>query len=158
MLHDHKKHSFWDRVTSFVTREDLSVIEICHEDNFRLSVAALLIIVATSDKDFVEEEHQLIKTLLVEEFDLPNKAVEELIANAQNEAEDAIDLYGFIRIINKNLDQEGRQDIVRLLWRIVFADRKIKHLEDNMMNKLCHLLGVSKSDSVAIKNEIYEEI
>lgn len=43
-----------------------------------------------------------------------------------------------------------------MLWRVVFADGNIKHKEDQLMRKICHLLGVVWHDSVILKEEVYD--
>lgn len=148
--------SLWNRLTSLIGRENITASDICQDENLHLSVAALLVHVATADEEFEENEYNLIRALLVEEFSLPYEMVTRLVEDAKKQTEESLDLYGFVRIINRNLDQEGRRDIVRMLWHVVFADEKIKPWEDVMMRKICHLLGVSQHDSVALKEESYE--
>ncbi|TVQ82576.1 MAG: TerB family tellurite resistance protein [Micavibrio sp.] len=155
MLHDHKIKSFWQKLTGLVGKKELSKEEICQEENLRLSVAALLVHVAAADDDFDKTEHLTIRTLLSNEFDLTGEMLDELVDEAKTSTEEAADLYGFVRNINNTLDQEGRQEIVKMLWQVVFADGKIKHNEDSLMRKICHLLGVVWHDSVLLKEEVY---
>ena len=52
------------------------------------------------------------------------------------------------------LEQEGRQEIIRLLWQVALADNHLDNFEVNVISKVAGLLGVSRRDSIAIKHEI----
>jgi len=151
-----KAASVWQKLSNLVSREDLTTEDLCNNENLHLSVAALLIHVATADDDFDIKEEKIIRALLIDQFELPYDVVTRLLSEAHQQTEESLDLYRFVRIINRNLDQEGRKDIVRMLWHVVFIDEKIKHWEDVMMRKICHLLGVVWHDSVELKEEAYE--
>lgn len=156
MLRDNRNKNLWDRLTGLLTRENLNAADLRQEDNLNLSIAALLVQVAAGDDNYDEKEQRSIRAILLNELGIPYEMTTRMMEEAKKQADDAIDFHGFTRIINRNFDQEGRLDVVRMLWRVVFADGKITHGEDQLMRKICHLLGVVWHDSVILKEEVYD--
>ena len=63
----------------------------------------------------------------------------------------AIDLYHFTRKHSEVLDDEGRYQTVRMMWEIVYADRKPNEFEANIIWRAADLLGVSSRQRVALR-------
>jgi len=155
-MRDDKNKNLWDRLTSFISRQDISAEALRQDDNLNLSIAALLVHVAAADDDYDESEQKTIRAILLNELNIPYELTTRMMEEAKKKTAEAIDFYGFVRVINRNFDQEGRLDIVRMLWRVVFADGKIAHNEDQLMRKIGHLLGVVWHDSLILKEDVYD--
>ncbi|NVJ98698.1 MAG: TerB family tellurite resistance protein [Alphaproteobacteria bacterium] len=119
-----------------------------------LATAALLVQVSKADGDFTDDERAQLVACVKDHFDLGQAEAEDLLACAERDQSDATCLYAFTRTIAKELDNEERQEIVRLLWRVAFADRHIDNFEENVLAKVSGLLGVSPADRVRIKHEV----
>jgi len=119
-----------------------------------LATAALLVQVSKADGEFTSDERDQLEACVKEHFGLTNLEAAELLTRAERDQSDATCLYAFTRTIAKELDNEGRQDIVRLLWRVAFADKHIDNFEENVLAKVAGLLGVSPQDRIRIKHEI----
>ena len=119
-----------------------------------LATAALLVQVSKADGAFTDDERDQLMACVKDHFGLDDKAAEALLVRAERDQSDATCLYAFTRTIAKELDNEGRQDIVRLLWRVAFADKHIDNFEENVLAKVAGLLGVSPQDRIRIKHEI----
>lgn len=119
-----------------------------------LATAALLVQVSKADGDFSDEERAQLVACVQDHFGLEQVDAEELLARAERDQNDATCLYAFTRTIAKELDNEERQDIVRLLWRVAFADKHIDNFEENVLAKVSGLLGVSSADRIRIKHEV----
>ncbi|MFC4348766.1 TerB family tellurite resistance protein [Kordiimonas lipolytica] len=119
-----------------------------------LATAALLVQVSKADGEFTSDERDQLEACVKEHFDLTNLEAAELLARAERDQSDATCLYAFTRTIAKELDNEERQEIVRLLWRVAFADRHIDNFEENVLAKVSGLLGVSPHDRIRIKQEV----
>ena len=52
------------------------------------------------------------------------------------------------------LDMEDRIEIVRMMWMVVFADKKNHELEDNMVWRIAELIGVSSRDRTILRNQV----
>tara|TARA_R110002096_G_scaffold430820_2_gene645260 strand:- start:177 stop:623 length:447 start_codon:yes stop_codon:yes gene_type:complete len=119
-----------------------------------LATAALLIQVSLSDGRISQEEKTQLLLCLSEQFSLDSEVAEKILTDAQAEQTEANCLYKFTRVVAGELDQEGRQEIVRLLWKVALVDNHIDNFEDNVLAKVSGLLGVSAQDRIAIKHEV----
>lgn len=123
-------------------------------DGLALATAALLVQVSKADGDFSAQERVSLAECLKDHFSLDGAAATELITRAEMDQADATCLYAFTRTIAKELDQEARQDILRLLWQVASADNHIDNFEENVLAKVSGLLGISSRDRIRLKHEV----
>jgi len=71
---------------------------------------------------------------------------------------DAVDLYAFTSVINRHLDQTGRQELISLLWEMVYADGERHELEDNIVWRVSELVGIDGPDRVALRQRVAERV
>ncbi|MCJ9428302.1 TerB family tellurite resistance protein [Kordiimonas marina] len=128
-----------------------------HHDGLALATAALLVQVSKADGDFSADERALLLGCLEDQFNLESDIADEILARAEREQDDAASLYVFTRAVTRELDQDGRQEIVRLLWRVAFADNQIDNFEENALAKIAGLLGVTAHDRIRLKHEVMAE-
>lgn len=126
-------------------------------DGLALATAALLVQVSKADGEFSGSERTELTASLQGHFGLAADIAEEILVRAEKSQEDATCLYAFTRRITSELDQQGRQAIVKLLWRVAFADDHIDNFEANVLAKVSGLLGVSPRDRVRLKHEVEAE-
>lgn len=119
----------------------------------QLSVAALLVHLAAVDGTMKEEERKTIRGALMDHYDLDEQSVDRLIAQAAQRDAEAVDFYRFTSGITQ-LPMEDRIEIIRMMWTVVFADRKNHELEDNMVWRIAELIGVSSRDRTILRNQI----
>lgn len=143
----------WQKVKSFLSDQTVQPEALTDTQNLRVATAALLVHAAFADDDYSAAEHEKLRQVLQQKFGLEDSDVHNLIESAQHEFSDAVDLYGFVRVINENFDNEGRQEIVKQLWEIILADGRVDNYEDSLIRKVCSLLGVSPRDKVRMRNE-----
>jgi len=131
------------------------------EDNktndLQLATAALLVQVSMADGDFSADERASLTACLTDHFAVIPDVATELLDRAERDQSDTTCLYAFTRTIAKELDHEGRQDIVRLLWQVALTDNILDNFEANVVAKVSGLLGVSSADRVRLKQEVAAE-
>ncbi len=125
---------------------------------FEQNIATLMLLVAMADDEILEAEIQTIKKLLNSKLKLEKNLIDEIIKNAKELAHNSTDIYSFVRDINKNLKQHERQEIIKIFWEVVFADEKLSNMEDNIMRKICNLIGIDKHTYVYLKNEVKQNV
>lgn len=128
------------------------------DNNLQLATAALLVYVSRADGDFSTEERAQLLDCLKEQFALEGTDAEQILDDAEAQQQEATCLYRFTKAITDELDQSGRQDIVKLLWRVALADNHIDNFEANVLAKVSGLLGVSTRDRVTLKHEVEAEL
>jgi len=70
---------------------------------------------------------------------------------------EAIDFYHFTSLLNRALNEEGRQRIVEMMWEMVYADGKVSEFEENVMWRVSDLLGVSARERIELRHQVADE-
>ena len=123
-------------------------------EDHRLAVAAILVHLVAVDGVITPEERVRLRQVLADHYDLDEAQTEELVREARARDEDAVDLYGFTSVMKRMLDEQGRRDVVEMMWEMVFADGRISEFEDNMVWRVAELLGVSARERITIKKAV----
>jgi len=124
------------------------------EEELRLAAAALLIHAAVIDGNFDGEERRKLKALLKARFDIGDAEVRDLIKEAEEQEQEAVDLYRFTSILCAELNQDGRKRVIEMLWEVVLADGVVHEFEANLVWRASELLGVSTRDRVLLRKAV----
>lgn len=119
-----------------------------------LATAALLVQVSVADDQFDAREKEALLAALTGHFHLSVEEADTLLKAAVDAQAEASSLYKFTQTISAELDQNARQEIVRLLWQVAVADDQIDNMELNAIAKIAGLLGVAPEDRIRIKHEV----
>lgn len=120
----------------------------------RLATAALLVHTVAVDGDIKARERKAMREALIEAFGLSRGEADDLIEQARQKDAEAVDLYGFTSILKRSLDQAGRERVIAMMWRIVYADGGVHEFEDNMVWRVAELLGVPARDRIRLRKAI----
>jgi uncharacterized tellurite resistance protein B-like protein len=133
--------------------------EIAHfEDNdYRLAAAALLVHVATLEGDLSQASREKLHALLKSRFELDDALTNELIGVAVAADHEAIDFYHFTSLLNRTLNEEGRQRIIEMMWEMVYTDGRVSEFEENVMWRVSDLLGVSARERIELRHQAADE-
>jgi len=124
------------------------------DNDYRLAAAGLLVHVATLDGDLTETGREKLHALLKSRFELDDALTAELIDAAVAAEHEAIDFYRFTSLLNRTLDETGRQRIIEMMWEMVYADGRVTEFEENVMWRVADLLGVSTRERVELRRRI----
>ncbi len=123
-------------------------------DEVRIACAALLMHCARADGYQSPAETAKLRDILIGQYGLSDGEVDELVAEAEKREADAVDVHKFTRVLHRNLDRGGRQDIVRFLWEISHADELIDHDERRLVTLVAGLLDVEIHEAVQIRRDV----
>ena len=98
-----------------------------------------------------QAEHIKLKQLLKDHFELPETEVDESHHPGRQEEHKAIDLYGFTRRLTKELDRDGRMEIIEMLWEIAFSDGVLHEYEQNLIWRVAELMHVETRDRIRLR-------
>ena len=121
------------------------------EEELQLAAAALLVHASLIDGRADPEERRKLKSLLQVRFNLGEDEFDRILGEAEAWEQDSVDLYSFTSVLCRELDQEGRQRIVEMLWEIVLADGVLHEYEADLVLRGAELLGVSTRDRVRLR-------
>lgn len=121
------------------------------EQRTHLAAAALFIEVLRADGHFSEAERGTLHKTLADRFQLKQAEAEELLALADAEAKEAIDLYQFTSEINRRFSAEQKSLLIEQLWRVALSDELLHYREEHLIRRISELIHVPHSVYIAAK-------
>jgi uncharacterized tellurite resistance protein B-like protein len=125
--------------------------------DYQLAAAALLVHLASVDGEFDDKERARLQDIVETRFGLDKTQARELIAHAAESERDSVDLFRFTSVLKHTLDEEGRRQVVAMLWDMAYADGTIHEFEENVVWRVAELLGVSARERVNLKQDARAE-
>jgi uncharacterized tellurite resistance protein B-like protein len=119
-----------------------------------VATCALLVEIAQIDGTFSQEEMETVISILKEKYGLSRENADALIAEAERQLEESVDLWQFAKLINENYSNEEKMEIIETLWQVVYVDGKMDQYEHYLMNKLKNLLRVSHNQLIDAKLKV----
>jgi uncharacterized tellurite resistance protein B-like protein len=146
----------FDVLKNFFRKEEKNEDDTARETGHDILVAtcALLVEIARIDKTFTEDEMTTILSILKEKYGLSREHADALIAEAEKQLEESVDLWQFARLINENYSNEEKTEIIETLWQIVYVDGKMDQYEQYLMNKMKNLLRISHDQLIEAKLKV----
>ncbi len=136
-----------DKFMSWFDKDDDTVEQ--REGCTKRAVCLLLVSAARADGEFRADEAREIARLVSDHFGLAPEETAELVAMAAGD--DSMDLYPAARLLNENFTQPQRQEVLELMWRVVYSDGLLEAREDTLMRRVAKLLDISHHDLIALK-------
>jgi uncharacterized tellurite resistance protein B-like protein len=119
-----------------------------------LAITALLVRVATVNREMTEARGMMLHAIVKSRFELDDRTTARLVKESAAVVSAAVDLYRFTRQLNEVLDQEGRRQIIQMMWQIVYADGIADDFEANLIWRTADLLGVSTRQRVELRQRV----
>jgi uncharacterized tellurite resistance protein B-like protein len=127
-------------------------------DPLRLSTAAVLLEIAYADGEFTPAEDGDVVGYLRRAFSLSEDEARDLLGAANEVRGRTIDYFAITNFIRKNSSLDQRIDIVKTMWRMVYADRKLTDYENYLVRKLADLLGLEHHVMIDAKVSVLREL
>ena len=122
--------------------------------DIRVATCALLVEIARIDEKFTRAEMNTILSILKDKYGLSGEHADALIAEAEKELNDSVDLWQFASLINQNYSNEEKIEIIETLWQVVYVDGKMDQHEHYLMSKLKNLLRLSHDQVIDAKLKV----
>jgi uncharacterized tellurite resistance protein B-like protein len=123
------------------------------EEKARLAAVALLIRVATADRDMSESKRKGLHAIVRSGFELDDAAAARLVEDGCAAERKAIDLYQFTRQIKDAFDEERRRRVVQMMWDTAYLEGGLNGFEANVIWRAADLLGVSTRQRVEMRQQ-----
>jgi uncharacterized tellurite resistance protein B-like protein len=127
-------------------------------DPLRLATAAILLDIAYADGSFTPAEDGNVVQFLSERFALSTDDARELMEAAEEIRKKTVDHFALTHYIRKNAALEERIDIVKTMWRLVYADGQLHEYENYLVRKLADLLGLEHHVMIDAKSAVLREL
>ena len=116
-----------------------------------LATAALLVEVIRSDAGIAPSEQQAVLQAVREKFGLSDEEAQTIFRLAEEEVRTANDYYQFTSLINRHFNQQQKQHVIELMWRVAYADADLAAHENHVLRRIAELLHVTHGDYIAAK-------
>ena len=113
----------------------------------QLAAAALLVEAASMDSHFDAAERAKIGQLLRSHFGLSDAEADDLLAQAEQAADQSVEWQGFTRALKDGFAPEDRIQVIEMLWEVAYADGRLHDYEASLLRRVTGLLYVSDRDS-----------
>jgi uncharacterized tellurite resistance protein B-like protein len=124
------------------------------ERDVNVAICALFIEMGRIDETFTKEEMAAVVDILTEKYGLAREDIDTLMAKADRDLKESVDLWQFARVINENFSNERKEKLIERLWRVVYVDGKMDEHEHYLMNKLSNLLRLSHKQLIDAKLKV----
>lgn len=127
------------------------------EVKLRTATCVVLLEAATADNNFSPEEQKKVIEILQNKFQMSDTEVRELIDESKTAREDATDLWYFTNLINDNLTNEEKYDLMELVWEVIYSDGTLDKFENYVAHKLFNMLRIDHSKFIELKMKVKNE-
>jgi len=118
------------------------------------AVVVLLLRASNIDGKKDKQEIEVIKRLIIKQFNYDEKKADMLIDFAIEKEESSADLFEWSKIINDNYDLDSKKIVFSMMCEIICADGLIDPFESNLIRRLSGLLYISDKDAGAIRKKV----
>ena len=126
-------------------------------DTVQIAISTLMIQTAVYDGIFDEKEKSEILELIKKYFGLTEDQKLSLFKIAMKVNDNSNDMQQFTRVLNTNLSEDEKLNIIEMLWKIIISDGHIDDYENALIRKISGLLYISDRDVGRIKKELIEQ-
>lgn len=127
-------------------------------DAIKVATAGLLLEIAHADDDLHGDEEAHLLEHLRGEYGLDKETIDELVAEADSARKETIDHFGFANLLRTGTTLDQRIEVVKTMWRIVYADGRLTQNEDYLLRKLASLLGLEHHIMIDAKVAVRREL
>jgi len=108
--------------------------------DIRLAACALLLELAHADSEFTEDEQRHLEAAVRRQFGLDAEEAEKLLALAEEERRQAVDLWQFTSLVADTYSVGQKMVLAEIMWGLVYSDGDLAGKEDYLMRKISNLL------------------
>ncbi|MGE5498115.1 MAG: TerB family tellurite resistance protein [Syntrophothermus sp.] len=133
-------------------------IRISEEKKLQIATCALFIEIANADFSFSDEERREILRHMQEIFSIDHEESVELMEMAEMKVKSSVSIYEFTQMIDQYFDHDEKFEVLKNLWRLVYADNTLDQYEDHLMKRIGNNLHFEHREIMAAKLIVKEEM
>jgi uncharacterized tellurite resistance protein B-like protein len=141
-----------DEVRAFLEKREALARDRSDADlELQAATTILLLEAAYGDESYVWREHRAIVKGLEREFGLAKKETGELLARANEIRPPVVKLADVTDVIRERFSKEQRQEILKLLWRVIETDGEVAEWEAAFADHVARAVGLSREEARAAR-------
>ncbi|MDX8390460.1 MAG: TerB family tellurite resistance protein [Mariprofundaceae bacterium] len=118
-----------------------------------LAITKLMVGMMSMDGKLDDDEHAEIVNMLGEQFNIAAEESTNLIEQAKDTSRSDLSMNKVVEQIVKYYEVDERVAILAKLWRVAMADGNIAFLEEQYINRISVLIGVSSDALTELKEK-----
>lgn len=128
------------------------------QDDTHIALCVLMIEAAHVDGECSDDEMAHVIATLTDKCGVPREDIDELIEQAYQKREEAIDLFTFTRYLNQNYSKDEKLRVMESVWRVIHIDGRLEGHEDHFAHKLANLLRLTHKELIDAKIRAREQL
>ena len=144
--------TIWDRIKAALEPKTAVPEQVEHQ--LRMATGALLLEMCRADLKVLPEERSYIVQSIKEAFKLTKEETRELIEAAEAESECAVSINIYTSLINEFSSSDQKQQLIADLWHVAYADGELHVLEENLIERVAHLIAVPAKRVERIRQDV----
>ena len=120
--------------------------------DIRMAACALLLELAHADRDFSADERTHLRAAIQRHYGLDPVEADALIALAEEERAQSVDLWQFTRLIKESYSPGQKMVLAEVMWGLVYADGTLGEREEILIRKITDLLDLKPGYLADIRN------
>lgn len=123
-------------------------------EELRVAAAGLLLEAASTDGTLEAPERARVAAAIGSHFEIDDAEVEQILRAGEKRVDDAVDIYGFVRVILEHFDQNDRVALMEMLWDVAYADGVLHAHEANLIRRVSGMLGMTDVETGAARKRV----
>ncbi len=117
-----------------------------------LTASVLAYELARSDGEITQDELLILMNQIEEITKKVGKNKDEIFKIIKMYSEDSISFYEFVEDINKNYSKKEKLDLLKFLWEMAYADKKLDIEEERLIRRMADLIKIKDLEVLKLKS------
>ena len=119
---------------------------------FELTASVLAYELARSDGEITQDELAILMNEIEGIANKVGKDKEEIFKIIQIYSEDSVSFHEFVEDINKNYSKEEKLDLLKFMWEMAYADKKLDVDEERLIRRMADLIKIKDVEVLKLKS------
>ena len=126
------------------------------EINFEIELTASMLAyeIARSDGEVSYEELSILMGEVEKIAVKVGKDKEEILKKIKTYSKDSVSFYDFVKDINKDYTKEDKLNLLKLMWKVAYADGKLDIDEERLIRRMADLIKIKDIEVLKLKDII----
>ena len=117
-----------------------------------LTASVLAYELARSDGEITQDELAILMNEIEGIANKVGKDKEEIFKIIQIYSEDSVSFHEFVEDINKNYSKEEKLDLLKFMWEMAYADKKLDVDEERLIRRTADLIKIKDVEVLKLKS------
>ena len=124
------------------------------ESSFEIELTASVLAyeLARSDGSITQEELSILMSEIEKIAEKVGKEKEELFRIIKIYSKESVSFYEFVEDINQNYSKQEKLNLLKLMWKTAYTDKKLDVNEEKLIRRLANLINIKDMDVLKLKD------